>query len=148
MAHIFQKYRLQMIKESSTKYDLNNTISIPEDIEHIAREILELDKNAEEVFCIMALDTKNKVIGLTEVSRGTINNTIVNPREVCKRLLLMNAIKYIALHNHPSGRVEPSEDDIQICNILSNAGKMIDIELLDFCIIGDGFLSFKRNNLM
>lgn len=146
--YIFKKYKLQLVKESSIEYDLNGNITDPKDIELIARQVIELDKNAEEVLYIMALDVKNKVIGLMEVSRGTVDSVIASPRDICKRLLLTNAVRYIVLNNRVSGDIQPDKDDIQICNKLAKAGEIIGIELIDFCILGDGLYSFKEHGLV
>lgn len=148
MKHIFTSYRLNLVKENSAMYEVENKISNPKDIEKIAREVLELDKNAEEVLIILALNMKNKVIGTFEVSRGDIGTSIASPREIFKRLILLNAAKFVTLHNHPSGDTKPSESDFRIAKILNDAAEIMMLEQLDFCILGDDIFSFKAHDML
>lgn len=148
MKHIISSYRIKLIKENSTKYECDNIISSPMSVENIAREVLELDSECEEVCAVLALDTKNKIIGTFEVSRGSINSTIIHPREIFKRLILLNANGFIFLHNHPSGNVEPSFEDIKMSEQLKKSGEIIGIELIDSCIVGNEFLSMKQEQFI
>ena len=143
MKHIFTNYKLELVKEESKKYEVDNVIESPDDIYNVCKNILRLDKQAEEVLQILALNNKNKVIGLFEVSRGSIDSSICNPREIFKRLLLINASKFILAHNHPSGDETPSKDDILIAQHIKQCGDLLNIELLDFCVIGKKLYSFK-----
>lgn len=147
MKHIFTKYKLQLIKESSSKYEVNRKIENPSDIDKVVREVMELDKEAEEVLSILALNTKHEVIGIFEVSRGTIDGSLVSVREIFKRLFLVNAKNFVVVHNHPSGCNEPSRDDFSIFNILKTASKVLGITMLDFAIIGNELCSFRDENL-
>ena len=122
MKHIIPSYRLQLIKESSKKYEVENVITNPKHIREIAEKVLELNKNAEEALCILALNNKNKVTGTFEVSRGTINPSLVSPREIFKRLMLLNSAKFIALHNHPNGIAIPSFSDMQVAKNYKKEG--------------------------
>ncbi len=98
-----------------------------------------------EVFAILCLSTKHRVIAYHEVSRGTLDATLVHPREVFKAALLANAAAIILTHNHPSGDPTPSADDHQLTRRLVDAGNLIGIEVLDHVIIGDGrHFSFRE----
>ena len=146
MNHIVTSYRLQLVKESSRRYEINNIMNSPENIRHIAEDVLQIHRNAEEVLCILALDTKLKLIGTFEVSRGVPDRILTAPREIFKRLLLLNSTKFIALHNHPSQECSPSFADMQSSRTLKNAGELLGIILVDFCISVDGdFYSFAEN---
>ena len=90
-----------------------------------------------EALVVMTLDTKNKVTSLTVVSLGSLNSSIVHPREVFKTAILANAATIILGHNHPSGRPEPSKKDIQITKRLRECGDILGIELIDHVIIGE-----------
>lgn len=148
MKHIFTSYKLNLVKEKSTMYEVENRISNDKDVEMIARTVLELDKNAEEVLVILALNTKNKVIGTFEVSRGDIQTSIASPREIFKRLILLNAAKFITLHNHPSGDATPSTADIVTSGRLNKAAIIMGLEQIDFCILGDNDIySFKAHDI-
>jgi DNA repair protein RadC len=104
-----------------------------------------LQDEAAEVFGILCLSTKNRVIAYHEVSRGTLDATLVHPREVFKAALLANAAAIILGHNHPSGDCAPSPDDITLTQRLVAAGTLLAIPVLDHVIVGDGrFYSLKE----
>lgn len=103
----------------------------------------------EEVFKTVLLNTKNEIITDIDVSHGTLNSSLVHPREVFKNAIKKSANKIILIHNHPSGNVEPSREDINITNRLIECGKIIGIEIIDHIIIGDGiYYSFKESRKM
>lgn len=96
-----------------------------------------------EVFGILCLTTRRRVIAYHEVSRGSLDTTIVHPREVFKAALLANASAIILCHNHPSGDPLPSADDRGITQRLRTAGDILGIDVLDHLVIGDGrYVSF------
>jgi DNA repair protein RadC len=98
-----------------------------------------------EVFAILCLSTKHRVIAYHEVSRGTLDATLVHPREVFKAALLANAAAIILTHNHPSGDPSPSADDVQLTRRLVDAGALLGVDVLDHIIVGDGrYYSFKE----
>ena len=98
-----------------------------------------------EVFAILCLSTKHHVIAYHEVSRGTLDATLVHPREVFKAALLANAAGIILTHNHPSGDPTPSPDDHQLTRRLVDAGRLIGVDVLDHIVIGDGrYVSFRE----
>jgi DNA repair protein RadC len=102
-----------------------------------------------EVFAIICLSTKHRVIAYHEVSRGTLDATLVHPREVFKAALLANAAAIILTHNHPSGDPTPSGDDVQLTRRLGDAGTLLGIDVLDHIIVGDGrYYSFKQSEQM
>jgi DNA repair protein RadC len=137
-----------MVKEDTVEYS-DTTIKSPCDIVRLAREVLEMEEMAEENFIILCLNTKNKIAGVHTVSIGSLNASIVHPREVFKAALLNNASGIICLHNHPSGDPEPSRDDIDTTHRLVNAGNILGIRVLDHVIIGDGrYISLKERGLM
>lgn len=98
-----------------------------------------------EVFTVLFLDNKNRMIACEELFRGTINAASVYPREVVKRALELNSVSVILAHNHPSGVTEPSRADRDITQRLQQALALVDIDVLDHIIIGDGDpLSFAQ----
>jgi len=140
-------YKIKMVKEDTVEY--NNTIKSPADVASLAREVLEMHEMAEEHFLILCLNTKNKIAGVHTVSIGSLNASIVHPREVFKAAILNNANGIICLHNHPSGDPEPSREDIEITHRLVNAGSILGINVLDHIIIGDGrYISLKEQGMM
>lgn len=100
----------------------------------------------EEHFVTLHLNVQHEVIGYHEVSHGTLASSLVHPREVFKAALLNNSHAIILAHNHPSGRTEPSAQDIAVTKQLIKAGKLLNVQILDHIIIGDGTaFSFRRN---
>ncbi|WP_455204485.1 RadC family protein [Kaarinaea lacus] len=93
---------------------------------------------AHEVFAVLFLDNRNRVISLDEMFQGTINGASVHAREIVKRALSHNAAAVILAHNHPSGVAEPSRADKQLTSKLSDALALIDVRVLDHFVIGDG----------
>ena len=140
-------YKIKMIKEDTVEY--SNTIKSPADVAALARDVLEMHEMAEENFIILCLNTKNKIAGVHTISIGSLNASIVHPREVFKAALLNNASGIICLHNHPSGDPEPSREDIEITHRLVNAGNILGINVLDHIIIGDGrYISLGERGTM
>jgi len=101
-----------------------------------------LDKNKEQ-FMILHLDSKNRVIKDEIVSIGTLNASIIHPREVFKSAIKESVNSIILVHNHPSGDVTPSSEDEEITRRLVDAGKLLDINVLDHVIVGNGWWSWK-----
>lgn len=149
MAKIMTKYRLELVKEESHKYEVETRISCPKDIYEVLTKVCRIQCNAEEVFILITLNTKNIVTGYFEVHRGTINTSLVHPREVFKRALLNNASNIIVAHNHPSGDPNPSKEDMQITERLKEAGNLLGINLIDHIIVGeDKYISLKEKGVL
>lgn len=100
----------------------------------------------KEVFKTILLNTKNEIICDLEVSIGTLNMSLVHPREVFREAIKRSSNKIILMHNHPSGNIEPSNEDKNVTSRLVKCGELIGIEVIDHIIIGDGlYYSFKEN---
>lgn len=99
-----------------------------------------------ERFITLALDAKHRVLGVDEVSIGTLTQSFVHPREVFKALILANAKAFVCAHNHPSSDPEPSAEDVAVTERLREAGQLLGIPLLDHVIIGgDAYYSFQSS---
>ncbi len=104
---------------------------------------------AKEHFKLILLNTRNKKIGISTVSIGTLTTSLVHPREVFKDAITHSAASVILAHNHPSGDPEPSEDDLKITKKLVESGKILGIEVIDHIIIGkNNFYSFREKGLI
>ena len=104
---------------------------------------------SQEEFRVLFLNTKNIVIAERAITRGTLNATVVSPREVFHRAVKVMAASVILVHNHPSGDPIPSFEDTELTRKMVEAGKVMDIAVLDHCIIGLGkFSSLKEKGLM
>jgi len=125
------------------KYKVKN----PWDIYKYYMESLRYEQ--KEIFKVVLLNTKNEIITDVDVSIGTLNSSLVHPREVFKEAIKRSSSKMILMHNHPSGSVEPSKEDKNITNRLIKCGEIIGIEVIDHIIIGDGvYYSFKENMII
>ncbi len=144
-----QMVSLRMVKERSALYEGRN-ISSPQDAIRLVNDFIEgiefLDK---EVFVGIYLNTKNEPTAFEKISTGSLNATIVHPREVFKTAILTNSNSMIFLHNHPSGDPTPSLEDKNITERLKEAGELLGIRVLDHIVIGNGkHYSFKEEGLI
>ncbi|MBS3957451.1 MAG: DNA repair protein RadC [Clostridiales bacterium] len=112
------------------------SIQTPEDV--VALCGLQLRGADREHFWSLALNTKNRLVRMVEISVGSLNASIVHPRELFKDAVRCSAASVVVVHNHPSGDPTPSGADIQLTRRLVRAGDVLGIEVLDHVIIGDG----------
>lgn len=136
---------IRLVKEPSIYSDI--ILDSPQAVvELMAKELAQYDR---EVLCILNMKTDGQVINMNIVSVGTVNSSLVNPREVFKSSILSNGSGIIAIHNHPSGNIKPSREDRNITKRLKECGELMGIELLDHIIIGGTngkMFSFKSEN--
>lgn len=132
---------LRIVKESSLLYK-DRSIRSPQDGYKLFNQFLgELDR---EYFVVMCLDVKNQPTAINVCHIGSLNASIVHPREVLKIAILSNSASIIVMHNHPSGRPEPSQEDIDVTKRIAEAASIMGIELLDHLVIGsNSFVSLK-----
>ena len=121
-------------------------LKTPDDVVGLVRGRLRDQK--KEHFLALLLDTRGRLIKIAEISVGSLDTSIVHPREVFKEAISASAASVIFVHNHPSGESEASEDDIELTKRLAEAGEIVGIEVLDHIIIGDNnSRSLKRAGL-
>lgn len=142
----FTKYKVELVKENAVNYGGQDfKVTDAYQLYKAMCDIYHINRQSEEVLYVVCVDTKLKIIGIHEVSRGTIDASLVNQRELFKRVLLNNAAKIFVVHNHPSGVSTPSNADFAVTEKIDRASKLLDIVLLDHIIIGDGeYYSFKE----
>lgn len=122
-------------------------ISQPRDAAEILMENMRYLK--QECLKLIMLNTKNVVIALKDVSMGSLNSSIVHPREVFCEAIKRSSASIIISHNHPSGDPTPSSEDINLTQRIKECGKLVGIELLDHIIIGDGcYVSLKEKGIL
>lgn len=116
----------------------------------IARYYMEdLRHEKQEIMKLLMLNSKAKLIGETNISKGTVNASLITPRELFIEALQKNAVSIIIMHNHPSGDPTPSREDMLITKRIQNAGALIGIELLDHIIIGNNcYISFREEGML
>ncbi len=122
-------------------------VKSPEDVVNVVKSQLKGKK--KEHFLVLCLDTRNRVINCRPVSIGSLDTSIVHPREVFKEAVSSSAASVIFVHNHPSGDPEPSKEDIELTKRLVRAGEIIGIDVLDHIVVCDrSYLSMKAKNLL
>jgi DNA repair protein RadC len=135
--------RVYYERKIDSKVKLNNPSSIYEYFKY------KLDSVKQEHFYCLYLDNCKNLIDYRLLFIGTINMSIVHPREIFKNAYLLSASSIVCLHNHPSGNTFPSEEDKHLTSTLIEVGKLLGIEIVDHIIIGhDGFYSFYENHVL
>ena len=132
---------------SREKAQLSNAQAVSDHMQKILQKMDSLERNKEHFFLI-SLTARNKVKFVELISIGTMNASLVHPREVFRRSIIHGAASVIICHNHPSGDPEPSEEDITITRRLIDAGKIIGIEVLDHIILGSKSVSLKEKGII
>ncbi|TCK98085.1 DNA replication and repair protein RadC [Natranaerovirga hydrolytica] len=128
---------------SIEKFNINSPSAVAscymEDMRYLTQEHLK----------IIMLDTKNNIINDKVITKGTVNASLITPREVFIESIKNEAVNIILLHNHPSGDPTPSKEDILITKRIFKSGELLEVQLLDHIIIGDGqYVSFKEKGLL
>lgn len=146
-ATIAAAFELSRRVDSQKKWFSNKKITSPSDIAEIFIPLLR--DQLKEQFVIVCLSSSNKIIKYETISIGSLNASIVHPREVFKVAIDCNSANIILLHNHPSGNVEPSNEDITLTKKLVEAGKLLDIQVYDHLIIaGNKYTSLVEKRLI
>lgn len=132
--------------------DLTKIVSEPKVIWNITKDLLKaedlIDQDKEHLW-VFHLNSRNQIKLIELVSLGILNSSLVHPREVFTRAVGERAAQIIIAHNHPSGEVMPSEDDLVITKRLVKAGEILGIELIDHLVVtATGFTSFKKKGLI
>ena len=141
---LFQAISEKYAKEKIPK---KTPLTSPQAVANYLRE--KIGKEKKEHFLILSLDSRSYLIRENIISIGTLNANLVHPREVFKEAIDSRAASIILAHNHPSTDPEPSEDDLTITKRLTEAGKIMGIEIVDHIIVtGKNFLSFKEKGLI
>lgn len=137
---------LKLVKEHSFLYPERNVKS-PDDAYKLLKQFLvDVDR---EYFLVVCLDTKNQPTAINVCHIGSLNASIVHPREVLKPAILSNSASIIVAHNHPSNDPTPSREDIEVTKRLVEAGKVIGIEVLDHLVVcTDKFISLKEKGYL
>lgn len=140
-------YKLKLVKSSSRSVKVE-VVKTPQEASQVFSAYLQGEDR--EHFVAVMLDSKNRVIGIHTISIGSLNESLVHPREVFKAAILANAAAIIVGHNHPSGDPTPSVQDVEVTRELSQAGKYLKIPVLDHVIIEheNRYVSLVEQGLM
>lgn len=132
---------------AATALDPRSAIRNPQDVVDCVMPFLR--DEPQENFMAIFLNTKNEILKTRIITTGTLDSSLITPRELFREAMSMNSAAVIVAHNHPSGDPTPSREDIAITKRLCQAGEMVGIEVLDHLIIGDGrSLSLKERGMM
>ena len=136
-----QRYEITTRKVTIEQGNFKHAITDSELAASVLRELLALE--AQEVFGALLLNASNRILGYHEVARGGIDSCQVDARVLFRAALLVGASSVIVAHNHPSGQVEPSSEDIRLTMRLVAAGNMIGIRVLDHIIVSDNPVTYS-----
>ena len=132
--------------EGYPETDKKTIVKSPDEVVSLVRSRLKGKK--KEHFLVLLLDTRSQLIKTSEISVGSLDTSVVHPREVFKEAISASAASVIFVHNHPSGDPQASEDDINLTKRLFEAGEIVGIDVLDHIIVCDkDYLSLKRKGL-
>ncbi|MBI1971643.1 MAG: DNA repair protein RadC [Candidatus Wildermuthbacteria bacterium] len=135
------------IQPAKTNKEKQKSITSPEAIYRLVKS--KIRNYAKEHFFVLSFDARNKPLGIDTISVGTLNASIVHPRETFEAAIRRHAAHIVVAHNHPSDDPEPSGDDIEITRRLAEAGKLLGIDVADHVIVANAkFLSFKEQKLL
>lgn len=144
-ARLSEDDRVILVKDKAVNYEAEK-LNAPEKIVKLMQELLHMGKMAEEYCYMIALNSVCRILGIFFISKGTVNASLITPRELYIRALLAGAVQVILCHNHPSGTVMPSDADIEVTNRVKKAGELVEVKLVDHIIIaGDSYYSFKED---
>jgi DNA repair protein RadC len=139
----FELAKRENLETAEENFDIKNPEAVCRVISSSIKE------KAKEHFKLILLNSRNKKIGISTISIGTLTTSLVHPREVFKDAITHSAASVILAHNHPSGDPEPSEDDLKITKKLVESGKILGVEVIDHIIVGkNNFYSFREKGLI
>ena len=141
MVELFKRFRTLKSQKDNFK------VSSPKDISMLL--VNEMNNLNQEVLKVILLNTKNIVIGVKDVFKGSLNSSIVHPREIFKEAVQRGSANIIICHNHPSGDPTPSKEDIDVTLRIKQCGDLMGIKLLDHIIIGNSsYISLKEKGII
>ncbi len=138
------RYRKEVVREDAPEW-VTTRFTSPKQIFEMFKD---LQMETKEHFITLHLDGKNRVVCLDRVSVGSLNQSIVHPREVFKSACMSGAAAILLIHNHPTGDPTPSNEDIAITNRLKEGGDLLGIRVLDHIIIGETYLSMVGQGIL
>lgn len=137
------------LKETCT-YDYNSEcLKQPDKVAALMKNVFGIEKKAEEYAYVLSLDASCGLLGVFELSHGTASASMVSTRELFIRLLLCGAVGFILVHNHPSGNITPSNEDIRLTKNVQSASTLMNVKFLDHIIVGyDDYYSFANHAMI
>lgn len=137
-----------LVKEKGINCE-SQKMDCPKEISRMLKTLLHMDELAEEHCYMVALNNSCRVLGIFFLSKGTVSTSLVSPREIFIRALLVGAVQVIFCHNHPSGDTVPSRTDMETTQRVKKAGELVNIPLIDHIIIGgSSYFSFSEAKML
>lgn len=137
------RYVVTLVKERSVNVEEYGRVSNAKLAADAAR-VVAMEQADRELFMVVTVDTKNRIIGINVVSIGSLSASVVHPRETLKMSILQNASAIILIHNHPSGDPTPSSEDRAMTARIVKAGEIMGIKVLDSIVLGDKELGYAE----
>jgi DNA repair protein RadC len=144
-------YRIALVRDRRVAFEPCQLVNSQQSQPLIKKLIESQGQPDREQFCVILLNSKNEIIGLNIVSTGDLSSAKVHPREVLKPAILSNSAAMILCHNHPSGDLSPSPEDIEITTVIVQASKIMGIQVHEHLIISmhdDGYFSFADHGII
>ena len=141
--------RAMLVKEIAVRYGEKKILGEPiSNARQVFEHFKRLQHSRQEEFHVLILDNKHRVIHEKLITMGTLNRSLVHPREIFAPSIELRAAAVILIHCHPSGCTNPSKQDKEITNRLSEVGELIGIKVIDHVIIGEDYFSFADHEMM
>ena len=136
-----------LVKEKGINYNSpNSKLDNPTAMANMLRDVFDLDKQTEEYLYMICLSNVGTCLGIFEISHGTVNASLITPREVFLKATLCGAVMIVLAHNHPGGNAYPSTDDIRVTKQIYDCGNLMNISLADHIIVAeDNHYSFREH---
>ena len=138
---------VRLCKERGIDYN-NFVIENPVEVVNMIDSCFHIRKKAEERMYLVCMRSNGTVLGIFEMSHGSFDEAFCGIKELFTKVLLLGAIGFVLVHNHPSGSVKPSSADKFVCHRVSDASRLMDVNFHDFIIIGEGYCSFREEGLL
>lgn len=137
--------RCELVKEKTVNYAGERKMDQPDKVYWMLRDVFQMDRQTEEYSYLLCLDSGCKLLGVFELTHGTVNLTLISTRKIFQKALFCNASRIIVAHNHTSGEVTPSSQDISVYKTIKQAASIMGVPLLDSIIVGKSFYSFQEH---
>lgn len=147
--HVDKALRTVVIKEKGINYAQENKFRDPCCIDRLFRDLYQLDKCAEEYLYLVCLNGSCKLIGIFELSHGTVDSAPVAIRELFVKSLILGTVGFVLVHNHPGGSEKESHEDIAITKKIKDASNLLQLKFFDHVIIaGETYISLKERGYL
>lgn len=138
-----------LIKENSLNYPKTEKLNSATTVTQLMNDIFSIHMRDTEYVYMISMNTNGRPIGFFELSHGTVNQSLMSPREIIIKALLSNAVNVIIVHNHPSGCYTPSNEDISVTRKIIDGLNLVGLTLLDHIIISnEGYYSFAEHDAL